>query len=129
MWVSKQPCWHPQVFGKISLWKTNPFSLSNSLPERPVKSGHLRGACVAQLFKCPTLGFGSGHDLTVHVIEPWVWLCVDIEEPAQDSLSVSLPLIHAHILFLSLSQNKQINFFVYLLKKEVTIDHLGEQQV
>ena len=33
------------------------------------------GAWVAQLVKWTTLDFGSGHDLTVHGIEPYVGLC------------------------------------------------------
>ena len=50
-----------------------------------------------------TLDFGSGHDLTLHEIEPRVRLCADGEEPACDSL-LSTPPPHAHVL--SLSQNK-----------------------
>ena len=44
---------------------------------------------VAQSVKCPTLGFGSGHDLTVHELEPRVGLCAGSSEPAWDSLSLS----------------------------------------
>ena len=54
------------------------------------------GSLVAQLVKHPTLGFGSGHDLTVCEFEPCVRLCADTVEPAWDSLlpslSGSLPL-------------------------------------
>ena len=34
-----------------------------------------------------TLDFASGHDLTVHKIEPRIGLCADNTEPAWDSLS------------------------------------------
>ena len=67
---------------------------------------------VAQWVKCPTLDLGSGHELTVGQIEPWVKLCTDSVEPAWDFLSPSLyahpppalPLAHSRSL--SLSQNK-----------------------
>ena len=36
------------------------------------------------------LDFGSGRDLTVLEIEPHIWLCADIAEPAWDFLPVSL---------------------------------------
>ena len=36
---------------------------------------------VAQLVKRPALDFGSGHDLTVHRIEPRFGLCTDSAEP------------------------------------------------
>ena len=67
----------------------------------------MRGTQVAQSVKPLSLGFGSGHDLVVHGIEPQVRLCTDSMEPAWDSLSLSLcpsPLV------LSLSQ-KYINIF------------------
>ena len=54
---------------------------------------------MAQLIKRPTLGFGSGQDLTVLGFKPRVGLCADIVEPAWDSVSPSLPL--PHMLFLS----------------------------
>ena len=37
-----------------------------------------------------SLGFGFGHDLAVREFEPGVRLCADSEEPARDSLSVSV---------------------------------------
>ena len=43
--------------------------------------------------KCLTLHFSSGHDLTVHEIEPRVGLCANSAEPAWDSLSLSLSLL------------------------------------
>ena len=46
-----------------------------------------RGAWVA-----PTLDFGSGRDLTVHEIEPYIRLCADSAKPAGDSLSLLLSL-------------------------------------
>ena len=51
-----------------------------------------RGAWVAQPVKRLTLGFGSGHDLTVHEFKPRIGLHADSVEPAWDSLSVSLSL-------------------------------------
>ena len=49
---------------------------------------------MAQLVKCPTLDFGSGHDLMVSKFEPHVKLYTDSAEPAWDSLflPLSLPL-------------------------------------
>ena len=70
----------------------------------------LWGAWVAQSVKHPTLNFGSGHDLTVHEIQPYVGLCADSMEPAWDSLFPSLsasPLLTLSVPpFLSLSKNK-----------------------
>ena len=48
---------------------------------------------MAQSVKCPTLDFGSGHDLTVHEMEPRAGLCCAVLTsvvPAWDSLSLSL---------------------------------------
>ena len=55
-------------------------------------SAHERfgGAWVAKSIKHPTLGFGSGHDLTVHEFEPFIRLCG--VSTAWNSLSPSLPL-------------------------------------
>ena len=59
---------------------------------------------MAQSVKCPTLGFGSGHDLMVHEIKPRIGICADSTEPAWDShfLSLSAPppsntYIHTYI--------------------------------
>ena len=41
-----------------------------------------RGTGVARSVKHPTLDFGSGNDLMVREIEPWVRLCTDSMEPA-----------------------------------------------
>ena len=51
------------------------------------------GAWVAQLVKCPTLDFGSGHDLTVCGIEPYVCLHTDDARSTSDSLSLCPPLL------------------------------------
>ena len=40
------------------------------------------GAWMAQTVKQPTLGLGSGRDLTVHEFEPHIRLCADSAEPA-----------------------------------------------
>ena len=61
---------------------------------------------MAQSVKRPTLGFGSGHDLTVRGFEPRVGLCADSMGPAWDPLSppFSLPFpTHVYMLALSLS--------------------------
>ena len=50
----------------------------------------IRGTCMVQLVKHPTLDFSSGHDLSVCEIKPHVGLCADLTEPAWDSLSPSL---------------------------------------
>ena len=47
-----------------------------------LKKLKIGGTWVAQSVKCPTLGFGSGHDLVFHEIEPRARLCADITEPA-----------------------------------------------
>ena len=41
-----------------------------------------RGTWEAQSVKHPTLGFASGHDLTVREVEPHFGHCVDSAEPA-----------------------------------------------
>ena len=66
------------------------------------------GAWVPQSVKRPTLGFGSGRDLTVHEFEPCIRLCADRVGPAQDSLcpSLSLPLPCSLVRSLSLKINK-----------------------
>ena len=49
-------------------------------------------ACAAHLVKRPTLDVSSGHDLTVHELEPRVRLCTGSVEPAWDSLFIPLSL-------------------------------------
>ena len=54
---------------------------------------------MSQFVRSLTLGFGSGHDLTIHEFEP-IGLHADSMEPAWDPLSPSLsapPLLaHSH---------------------------------
>ena len=64
----------------------------------------LRGTWVAQSVKRPTLGFSSGHDLTVHEIEPRLGLCAGSADPAWDSLSLSVSLCPFPACALSLSR-------------------------
>ena len=61
---------------------------------------------MAQPVKCPTLDFGSGHDLTVREFESHVRLWADSAEPAWDSLSPSLAAPPVLSLALSLKINK-----------------------
>ena len=65
-----------------------------------------RGTWVAQSVKRPTLGFGSGHDLTVHEFKPCIGLCADSMESARDPLlpSLSAPPLHTQACALSLSK-------------------------
>ena len=66
---------------------------------------------MAQPVNLPTLGFGSGHDLTVCEFEPCVSLHADSAEPAWDSLSHPLSARPPPALSVSLSKmNKQNNF-------------------
>ena len=59
---------------------------------------------MAQSVKHPTLGFGSGCDLTVREFKSYIRLFADGTEPAWDSLSLSLCPSPARAF--SLSQNK-----------------------
>ena len=64
------------------------------------------GARGAREVERPTVDLGSGRDLAVCGIEPYVGLCTDITEPAWDSLSLFpllLSLSHAHAFSVSLS--------------------------
>ena len=63
---------------------------------------------MAQLVKHPTLSFGSGHDLMVRGIQPYVRLLTDSMQPAWYSFSLSLcpSPTRAHMLSLSLKINK-----------------------
>ena len=54
---------------------------------------------MAQSVQRLTLGFGSGHDLTVLEFQPHIGICADSLEPAWDSSSLSAP----PLLVLSLS--------------------------
>ena len=64
---------------------------------------------MAQLVKCSTLGFSSGHDLMVCGFKPPVGLCLDSAELAWDSLSPSLSAPPQLSLSLSLSLSLKIN--------------------
>ena len=59
---------------------------------------------MAQLVKCATLDFSSGHDLTFGEFKPRVGLCSDSVEPAWDSVSLSLSLPLPCLLSISLSK-------------------------
>ena len=61
-----------------------------------------QGTWAAQSVKHLTIGFSSGHDLTVLEFKPHIGLCADSVEPAWDSLS-PLSLCPSH-LALSFSQ-------------------------
>ena len=82
---------------KITLRKEKEYSFKNLflilIFVKLVKIGSRRvGAWVAQLAECPTLYFGSGHDLTVYEFEPHIRLRATREEPIWDSFSLSLSL-------------------------------------
>ena len=64
-----------------------------------IQNRTIRGRLVAQWVECPTLGFGSGHDLTVQELEPRVRLYTCL------GLSLSLPLCPSPIRSLSLKIN------------------------
>ena len=68
------------------------------------KQGRLGGS-VGYAVKRLTLDFGSGHELTVHEIEPHVGLCAECGACLGFSLSLSLSapplLMHTHTLSLS----------------------------
>ena len=81
-----------------------PNDLSNTEYRHPDRNYILRGTRVAQLVKCLTLGFSSGHDLTVHEFEFHISLCADSAEPAWYSLLLSLSLSAPPLLALFLSK-------------------------
>ena len=66
-----------------------------------MKNPRERGTWEAQSVKHPTLGFASGHDLTVREVEPHFGHCVDSAEPAWDSLSPPLSAFPLLVLFFS----------------------------
>ena len=80
-----------------------------------------QGTWVAQLVKCQTLDFSSGHDLMVCEIESQVWLCTGSVKPAWDSLSLSLSLSLCPSPACALSLSLKIN----KLKKIINILMLG----
>ena len=65
---------------------------------------------MAQSVEQLTLGFGSGHDLTVCECEPLVGLCADSVEPAWDSLSPSLSVSSSCACAISLSLKNQLKY-------------------
>ena len=65
------------------------------------------GSWVVQSVKWPTLDLGLGHELTVHEVKPQVRVCTDSAEPAWDSLSPSLPLLHSCSLSLKIQTDRQ----------------------
>ena len=71
-----------------------------------VRTKTSQGTQEAQSVKHPTLGFHSGHDLTVREFKPHIGPCDDSAEPAWDSLS---PFLSAPPRLLSISLNKYIN--------------------
>ena len=65
---------------------------------------------MAQSVKRPTLGFGSGYDLTVCEFEACVQLCTVSAEPAWDSLSLSASPLLALSLKINKSTFKKISY-------------------
>lgn len=82
---------------------------------------------MAQSFKCPTLGFSSDHDLTVHGMEPNNGLHPDSQEPTWDFLSPTAPRnSRAQARALSPSISLKINNFFYfflLTWRRVEVEH------
>ena len=62
------------------------------------------GAWVARSVTRQTLGFGSGHDLTVREFKPRTGLCAGSVEPAWDPLSPSLSVPFPHSLALKINK-------------------------
>ena len=71
--------------------------------KHPYKITLVQGAWVAQSVECPTLNFSSGHDLTVHGIEPYAVSILSFLRILSFPLPVSLsaPLLVALSLSLS----------------------------
>ena len=77
---------------------------------------------MAQLVKHLARDFGLGHDLTVHEVEPRIWLCADSAEPAWDSVTLSpspSPACSLYKIFIFLfqiaSENKAIVFIYHFV--------------
>ena len=62
---------------------------------------------MAQSVKRLTLGFRSGHGLTVHEFEPHRGLCADSVEPAWDSMNPSLSALPLRSLSLFLKLKEE----------------------
>ena len=98
------------TWAEIKSWPLNQLSHPGA-PKNIFKSKNTsQGTWVAQSVKCRTLGFSSGHDLTVCEFEPCIGLCTDSGESAWDSLSPSLYHSPAHCLCLKINKLKK-NFF------------------
>ena len=67
---------------------------------------------MAHLVKCPTLDFGSGHDLMVRENEPHIGICSGSTQPAWDSLSLSLSALPMHFLSLYLSLSLSLSLSI-----------------
>ena len=63
------------------------LSLDQKINNGRNRNKSVLGRLGAQSVKCPTLGFGSGHDLIVREFKPHVRLHADGAEPVWDSLS------------------------------------------
>ena len=72
-------------------------------------------AWVAQSVECLTLGFGSGHDLTVHGFEPPHQALCGSTEPAWNSLSPSLSIPPPLMCTLTLHLNKHQKLVIFRL--------------
>ena len=85
-----------------------------------------QGTWVAQSGKCPTLDFGSGHDLMVGETEPHVGLCADSVWNLLGflSLPLSLPLPCSCTPALSLSLSKKTN----KIKKKKELSGKGDSE-
>ena len=77
--------------------------LEGSKPLGTFGKNGVEGVSAARSIERLTFDFGPGHDLTVHEIKPHIRLCADSNEPAWDSLSLSLSA--PPLLTLSVSQD------------------------
>ena len=102
-------CWGTNRKNLDGCFKIIPSILRIITIHMYLTTGKGGGASVAQQVKHLPLGFGSGHDLTIHGFKPLIGLYADGREPAWDSLSLPLSVspLSAHVL--SLSENKYIN--------------------
>ena len=90
-----------------------------------------RGTWVVQSVKYLSLGFRSGHDLTVHGFEPHIRLHADGAEPTRDSLISLLLCPFPHLLACSLthSTSNKVKIFkknfvnIYLFLTETDTEH------
>ena len=73
------------------------------------------------MVKCPTLGFSSGHDLTVYGIEPLVGLCADGTESAWGSPSPSPPSAPSPLMRTCALSNNKNSFLKSALKGHASL--------